>query len=275
MTAIAALVESAAVKVPENIYFRLTEEFNAHGVVAVLTSGQAVVHYRLALMSKDGDWIVRETPQACARVLEVLTRHGARYRPGAPLDVRWLSGGWSSHFEFTDERGRRIRCDFLGRPPRLTGEDVARIFDAAAAHGRSPAVIDLESLVRMKQTQRAKDYPVIGELARGLPPGKEIELTTDSDRILELAPRHGEGSSREAVRKARAGADRLEVVRALAEEIDRLQQADRRRLERYSRSAEAYVREARDLDLRLPGGHEILCALAERSLPVSPGQGGS
>ncbi len=100
-----------------NIYFDLTEELNAEGTVVALTSGQAVVYYQIAMMSKDGDWIVRETPEACSRVLAVLQRYGARYRPGAPLDVRWLAGGWSSHFELTDSQRRRIRCDFsLVRP---------------------------------------------------------------------------------------------------------------------------------------------------------------
>jgi len=78
-----------------NLYFELTEEFNAEGVIAALTSGQAAVYYRISIMSKDGDWILRETPEACRRALAVLERHGARYRPGAPLDVRWLAGGWS------------------------------------------------------------------------------------------------------------------------------------------------------------------------------------
>jgi hypothetical protein len=55
-----------------NVYFALTEEFNAEGVVALLASGQAVVFYRIALMSKDGNWVVRESEQACQRVRAVL-----------------------------------------------------------------------------------------------------------------------------------------------------------------------------------------------------------
>ncbi len=57
-------------------------------------------------------------------------------------------------------------------------------------------VVGLEPLIRMKQTQRAKDYPVIGELSRLLPPEREVELTTDPDRILELAPEYGRESRR-------------------------------------------------------------------------------
>jgi hypothetical protein len=43
-----------------NVYFALTEEFNGAGFIALLASGQAVVFYRIALMSKDGDWVLRE-----------------------------------------------------------------------------------------------------------------------------------------------------------------------------------------------------------------------
>jgi hypothetical protein len=65
---------------------------------------------------------------------------------------------------------------------------------------------------------------VIGELARRLTPAQELEFTTDVDRILALAPLHPCG--RPAAVAARRG-DRREVVRALADEIDGLQLADR------------------------------------------------
>lgn len=71
-----------------NVYFELTEAFNAERPIAVLGSGQAVVYHHLAIMSKDGDWILEETPEACRRVLEVLAERGARYRPGAWLAIR-------------------------------------------------------------------------------------------------------------------------------------------------------------------------------------------
>lgn len=169
----------------ENIYFALTEAFNREAPTVALASGQAVVFYRIAIMSKDGDWVIRETPDACERVLSELEVRGARYRAGAPLDVRWLAGGWSSHFEFFDDRRRRIRCDFVSRPPRVPDASLAALFDTT---GRNRLVaVDPESLILMKQTQRAKDYAVIAELAALLSPAREIELTTDPDRILALA----------------------------------------------------------------------------------------
>jgi hypothetical protein len=162
----------------KNVYFELTDAFNRDGRIVLLASGQAVVHYQLAIM---------------------------------------------------------------------------------------------ESLIRMKRTQRAKDYPVIGELARLLPPERELELTTDPDRVLELAPRHA--SDRPAARAAREG--RLAVVLALAAEADRLQQEDRRRVDAYERAFAPYLRAFRELGrdaLALPHSHDRLCRLAERLLPTTLGE---
>jgi hypothetical protein len=176
--------------VPGNIYFELTRAFNARGPNVALASGQAVVFYRVAIMSKDGDWVIREDAGACADVLRVLADRGARYRPGAPLDVRWLAGGWSSHFEFRDALRRRVRCDFFSRPPRIDDQTLAALF----REERDPLhVVDLESLILMKQTQRDKDYAVIGALAARLPPEREVALTSDPDRLLLLASRYGAG----------------------------------------------------------------------------------
>jgi hypothetical protein len=253
-----------------NLYFDLTEEFNAERPIALLASGQAVVYYRLAMMSKDGDWILRESPACCARVLAVLAGRGARYRPGAPLDVRWLAGGWSSHFELFDAAGRRVRCDFFTRPPRIPLDWLDRRFSAAEQAGTGLLVVDVEPLIRMKQTQRAKDYPVIAELARLLPPAQEIELTTDPDRILVLAKGAGGASRRPSVRAALAGEGRDAVVVALAREIDELRRQDHDRVERFQRSAEPYLRAFRAAeldDLPLAQAHERLCELAALHLP--------
>lgn len=253
-----------------NIYFDLTRELNARGTIAVLASGQAVVFYRIAIMSKDGDWVLRETEDACQHALAVMAAHGAHYRPGAPLDLRWLAGSWSSHFEFMDAEQRRVRCDFVTRPPRLTAADLAELF--VPREGRELPVIDVETLIVLKRTQRAKDYPVIAELARLLLPGREIELTVDPDRILELAPRHGDASTRPPVILAHSGSPRREVVLALAEEIDNWQQADQKRLARYEQAARPYLkafRAARIGELPLDEAHQRVLTLATELLPAT------
>lgn len=256
-----------------NIYFELTEAFNAAAPTVALASGQAVVYYRVAIMSKDGDWIIRETREACGTVLGVLEARGARYRPAAPLDVRWLSGGWSSHFEFFDARHRRVRCDFFSRPPRVALAAVKGLFVRTGTHA-ALNVVDLDVLIALKQTQRAKDYAVIGELATRLPPEREIEVTTDPDRIIALAPMVGRASSRAAVRAARV--DRHAVVVALAEEIDAMQQVDRRRVAAYQAVAQRYLEACRALGVSTLGlreAHARMLETAERLLPptVDPG----
>lgn len=254
-----------------NVFFSLTEEFNSEGVIALLASGQAVVFYRIALMSKDGDWVLREAPDACERVRSVLAAHDARYRPGAPLDPRWLAGGWSSHFEFLDEKRRRIRCDFVSRPPRIPPAELEAMFSAAAGDGPL-RVIDPERLILLKQTQRAKDYPVIGELARLLSPERELELTTDPDRIVALGASLGVPSTRDSVRAVRHGEPREEVVVELAREIDRLQRLDRSRMQRYEQAASHYLAEFRDAvpaEAPLAEQHAKAVTLAERLLPFT------
>ncbi len=109
-----------------NIYLDLSSEFNDKGLRAISSEGIAVVVHGLAFASKDGDWIVRETQPDLNHILQVLESHGAFYRLGAPLDVRWMSGGWSAHFEFALSNAR-IRCDFVTRPPRLSPDDLASL----------------------------------------------------------------------------------------------------------------------------------------------------
>lgn len=46
-----------------NYYTELTREFNQGNVRAILCSGQAVVLHGLAIMSKDGDWILKADEQ--------------------------------------------------------------------------------------------------------------------------------------------------------------------------------------------------------------------
>jgi hypothetical protein len=206
-------------------------------------------------------------------VLGELEARGARYRLAPPLDVRWLSGGWSSHFEFFDARKRRVRCDFVSRPPRVSRAAI----DALFVRSEKPAalnVVDLATLIALKQTQRAKDYSVIGELATQLRPEREIEVTTDPDRIIALAPMFGHASSRSAVRAAHV--DRHAVVVALAEEIDTMQQLDRRRVAVYEATAQPYLEACRAQGvstLELRDAHARMLELAERLLPqtVEPG----
>lgn len=223
-----------------NPYLLLTATFNAGGRVrAVLSSGQAVVWHRLAVMSKDGDWIVREDAADLAHILEMLAQRGARYRFGAPLDVRWLQAGWSSYLEFPDGR-LRIRTDFVSRPPRIDGQRLARIWQRAGEC--QPAVIDIPDLIEIKKTNREKDYVIIGELARRLvDPADQMRESRSPRDLLALAERHPE-LVQPLVVHCPALAALFEGEESLATALDaerRAQiRANERRLQRYISAAE-------------------------------------
>ena len=160
-----------------SVYLSLTRAFNEGALRAILSSGQAVVVHRLALMSKDGDWILRERPEALRYVLEVLEKRGARYRFGAPLDVRWMEGGWNSHLEFSPDR-LRVRTDFVTRPPRLSSSDLIALW--REVESSDLPVVDPRRLAELKKTNREKmplreAHEIIAESAAGTLPYRPLE----------------------------------------------------------------------------------------------------
>jgi hypothetical protein len=264
-----------------NPYLELTAEFNQGRLRALLSSGQAVVVHRLAIMSKDGDWILREDAEALDHVLGVLSRRGARYRFGAPLDLRWLAGGWSAHLEYRAD-DLRLRTDFVTRPPRIAPEPLARMWDEAEASGN--AVVGLEPLAALKLTNREKDYAVVGELARRMAdPLSQLLFSRSSRDLIALAREHP-GALSEATRRRPLlawiadGRDALEE--ALDRERRRLMRENEERLARYQAAAERWAalwpalqRECSGLPL--PAAHRLLVSRAEGVLPYQPGLGGA
>ena len=260
------------------IYVDLTRRFNEGGHRAILSSGQAVVLHRLAIMSKDGDWILRESAADLEHVRDVLHSYGAHYRFGAPLDSRWMSGGWSAHLEFRDGP-LRIRTDFVTRPPRLEPDDLETLWEEQ--RGEDIPLVDVRRLVELKKTNREKDYVVIGELARRLQEPRDRFLASRSARdLLALAQEHPVlqrelSSVRPALQAATDGRDALE--RALAAERRALIRTNEARLRRYLEAAAAWAlawpRVAREIrGLPLPEAHTILIQRAEDVLPYVPAE---
>jgi hypothetical protein len=262
--------------VPSNVYADLTRAFNAGRTRAVLCGGQAVVLHRLAVTSKDGDWTIREDDEAVRHILGVLSDRGARYRFGAPLDVRWLRGGWSAHLEFV-EGPLRVRCDFFSRPPRIDAADLARIW--AAAEGRDVPFADAVSLAEMKKTDREKDYPVIGELARRTGSVEaEMLLSRSALDLIRLKREHPDTARALSARRpllAQIGEDRRTAAAALdAEKLD-LILANEERLAKFASAAQRWRDAWPDLDARLagqplPAAHAAVLAAARGVLPESP-----
>jgi hypothetical protein len=259
-----------------NPYLELTEEFNRGRLRALLSSGQAVVVHRLAVTSKDGDWILREDAEATAQVLTVLERRGARYRFGAPLDPRWLAGGWSSHFE--SQLGiLRLRTDFVTRPPRVSSIQLEEAWREAERQGLE--VVGLEPLAALKLTRREKDYPTVGELARLMgDPVSQLLYSRSSRDLIELAQRHPRAvvdaaPLRPLLRHVGAGREALDE--ALDRERRQLMRADEDRLSKYGRAAEAWAalwpRVQREIEaLPLAEAHALVVSRAAGVLPFVP-----
>jgi hypothetical protein len=256
-----------------NIYLDLTKEFNAGQLRAIVSSGQAVVLHRLAIMSKDGDWILREESDALAHVLGTLATRGARYRFGAPLDLRWMAGGWSAHFEFRHEQ-LRVRTDFVTRPPRVDSEELAKVWGNAG----DPPVVPPAILAALKKTNREKDYAVIGELARLMSDPRDQLLHSRSARdLLALACTHPYliselASARPLLRVTSEGQTRLEE--ALDAERRALIRANEERLARYRAAAEPWAAawpevERQTHGLSLGQAHKIVVERALELLPFS------
>lgn len=258
-----------------NIYLQLTGHFNVGRLRTILSSGQAVVLHRLAVMSKDGDWILREDEEAIDHVLDVLAQRSAVYRFGAPLDRRWLAGGWSAHLEFRLD-DLRVRTDFVTRPPRITAADLARMWQVQQT--RQFPFVDVRELIDLKKTNREKDYVVIGELARLLSdPTQQMLQSRSALELIELANRHPELvprliSQRPALVAIAHGRDRLEE--ALDAEKRALIRANEQRLRAYLVAAEAWAGhwtsvQRRIANLPLREAHQVMVAEAQGLLPYT------
>lgn len=256
-----------------SIYLDLTREFNDGPLRAVICSGQAAVLHRLAIASKDGDWILRENAEALEHVLGVLSRHKAKYRFGAPLDMRWMSGGWSAHFEFPWS-GLRVRTDFFTRPPRISAEDLWSMW--VEQEDRDPPFTSARILAEMKKTERERDYPFIGELARRMEdPGDRLRYSRSADDLIALAQIHGAlilEIARQRPLLARIGEGRRALAEAIQLEMLDLMEENERRLAAYRSAstawAEGWPALSRELQARpLLEAHGLLCQRAAGLLP--------
>jgi hypothetical protein len=258
------------------IYLELTRRFNAGRLRSILCSGPAVVLLRLAIASKDGDWILREDQECLYHVLGVLESYGATYRFGAPLDLRWLRHGWSSHFEFR-HGGLRVRTDFFTRPPRVTPRALAALW--LEQEGRDPPFTGPRILLELKKTAREKDWPFVGELARMLEDPREHALCSRSarDLLAQYAKDPTLVNQLRSLRPALAAVDQgLDGLRlALESERFAAMDADTARLQAYISCQNALQSAWPELQARTAGmplrqAHRAVVECAATCLPTAP-----
>jgi hypothetical protein len=212
----------------------------------------------------------------------VLETYGARYRMGAPLDTRWMKGGWSAHFEFNHD-SNRIRCDFVSRPPRLGGDDLAALWreiERGVGILKPVATIDARRLAELKKTDRERDYAFIGEIARLLPqPSQQVLLSRSARDLIRLWPqispeeRERLAARRPLLKDVIKGRDALEM--ALDAERRSLARINEQRLAAYARTAQRWTARwtqmSREIDgLSLSLAHLKMIEYAEQLLPEVP-----
>lgn len=260
----------------KNIYIELTEKFNDGRLRAVICSGQAAVLHKIAIMSKDGDWIIKEDQECLSHIISILEKYRAVYRFGAPLDIRWLKGGWSSHFEFM-HGNIRVRTDFFTRPPRLSPEMLEQLW--IESEGKHPPFTNMLLLAEMKKTNREKDYAIIGELARRMKNPQDVFLYSRSARdIVEHADSFPKilaeiKYKRELLSKLPCSTDELE--KELDAERRKLMHANEERLSKYGVLSEKWADkwplvQSLTCGRPLTEAHGIIIKSAEGILPCTP-----
>jgi hypothetical protein len=207
-------------------------------------------------------------------VLGVLESRGATYRFGAPLDLRWLQHGWSSHFQFLHE-GMRVRTDFFSRPPRVPSGMLAELW--REQEGKDPAFTGPAVLLRIKQTGREKDWPIVGELARLLPDVRDqLRWSRSARDLLALATKHPSlvtevAKERPVLLAVGRGLDELRL--ALEQERFATMDADSLRVLTYLGATAAWEQlwpavERATAGMPLRAAHRIVVESALRCLPT-------
>lgn len=258
----------------ERFFEELVEAVRSRGAVCAITSGMACVHFGVAVATKDCDVLCQ--PDNSGVFLDTLAATRLRGVPcryrghmTAPLDARWLRGGWTAHFLW-DGDGIDARLDVFGVAPRASVAWNAELEGLYAG---------LHTVAEMKRTDREKDWPFATGLGTKLLRTGDLRgwlHIFDHDLLLELAERVPLPpellARRPVLRLLEARSPMLEV--ALKAELEFWSRLDRRRLQIYRGAARSYTSAVMaDVasdgpDLR--GQHQARVEHATRLLAMNP-----
>jgi hypothetical protein len=258
----------------EHFYEGLVSRARENGITCAITSGMACVAFGVAQATKDCDLLC--APDAARDFFKLLGEASLAGRlPGyrghltAPLDSRWLRGGWTSHFAW-DTPGLEAYLDIFGIAPRGTTPWEAEFQGAYAG---------LHTVAEMKRTNRERDWPFATALGfKLLEAGDQRGWLHifNHEALLQTASRMDCPDSMIALRPALAllatGDDRLEL--AVKGEIEFWNRLDQLRLKVYERAVRPYMLAVND-DPRsrapsLAEQHHARLDHAGRLLPVNP-----
>lgn len=258
----------------EQFYERLVERLRSDGVVCAITSGMACVHYGIVQATNDCDLVC--LPDHADRCLDTVSRTllegtAAAYRGAvsAPLDARWLRGGWTSHFCWTGQTTPAY-LDIFGRPPRVG------MMWAAESRG---LYAGLNTVAEMKHTQRPRDWPVASALGlrlleEGDPRGWLHIFDLDVlQAVASRSPCPLEMAARRPVLQLLLDGD-PRLKQALRVEQEFWLELDRQRLALYQRAVRPYASAVRRAGLRsvaaLAEHHAVRVECALRHLSTHP-----
>jgi hypothetical protein len=258
----------------EQFFEALTATLRSHGVVCAITSGMACVEFGVAFGTKDCDMLcAAESADAFLRSLEATPLRGAacsyRSHLGAPLDCRWLRGGWTSHFAWS--LGTEEAClDVFGVAPRASALWQAELMGLYA----SPHIV-----AEMKRTDRPRDWPIASALGAKLlydgdprgwlhvfDPQLMVKLASEIPCPRELF------AQRPVLELLERRDPRLDI--AVRGEIEFWQQLDHVRMQVYRNAVRRYVvavkKDARSDAADLRTQHLSRIEHAEQLLPMNP-----
>ncbi len=259
----------------DEFYHGLLRRLRRKGVPCAITGGLACVEFGVVEHTEDCDLVC--APAAAETLLAMLavTKFQGRachYRGAlsAPLDKRWLAGGWTSHFFWGEKTGANPFLDVFGVPPRVTGSWQRRTRGLFA---------DRQTVAEMKRTRRRKDWDqatMLGlqMLKAGQPEGWlhifDAEVLRQLGETIPCPARMQ--AQRPALRLMVAKDPRLE--RAVQTEVEFWSHLDRLRLMVYEAQGREYalavMKDRQAKDATLPEQHARRLEHAERLLPKHP-----
>jgi len=258
---------------PYNWFFSTIDLLRESGVPTQITSGMACVfRQKTSLNTKDCDIIILGEWEKAFEILSKLQRqgHDLVYRSpfSAPLDSRWMRGGWTSHFEWTGNPVAKL--DIFGSPPRVLNDIGSDYFSTD------------ETIASIKMTQRIRDWSTVHEM------GLRLLKTQNQKGFLYLQTAEGIKNAMKAFSLSPEIIQQRPLLQKMDDfDISTLQamieverkfwmSLDRHRINHYRNCSKPYILSAREIlkevtDLHRQ--HKLLLEIALEKLPFNPLEG--
>ncbi len=138
----------------DEFYSGFLKSLKIKGVPCVITGGLACVEFGIAEHTADCDVIF--SPEHTSKFLGTLKHtsfHGetCHYRSlfSPPLDRRWLTGGYTCHFQWKTKTTENAYLDVFGVPPHIT---------TPWQQEKKGFIAGRQTVAEMKRTNRRKDW---------------------------------------------------------------------------------------------------------------------